>query len=171
MALELWLVRHAKAGRRGPEWPDDRLRPLTPAGERQAARLAELMRVMEVGADRLFSSPWLRAAQTAEPLRAVLRPGRTVEYLDALAAADPNGLLGALRERLQAGDRRAVCVGHEPHLGRTASLLSTARPDGLAIAFAKCAALVLEGDLSPGGMALLAFFPPRLTRAAVSEGS
>ena len=27
--LEVYLVRHAPAGERGPEWPDDSLRPLT----------------------------------------------------------------------------------------------------------------------------------------------
>jgi len=30
--LELYLVRHAPAAERGPEWPDDSARPLTPGG-------------------------------------------------------------------------------------------------------------------------------------------
>ena len=30
--LELYLVRHAVAADRGPRFPDDRLRPLTPGG-------------------------------------------------------------------------------------------------------------------------------------------
>ena len=30
--IELYLVRHAIAAERGPKYPDDRLRPLTPAG-------------------------------------------------------------------------------------------------------------------------------------------
>ena len=30
--LEIYLVRHAVAAERGPKYPDDRLRPLTPEG-------------------------------------------------------------------------------------------------------------------------------------------
>jgi len=158
--VELWLVRHAKAGTPGPEWPDDRLRPLTPAGERRAAQLAEAAARVRVRLDRLFSSPWVRAAQTAEPLRAVLRGGRTVEYLDALAQGDPEVLLAALRERLGPGDACVACVGHEPFLSDAASFLLTGRVGALALAFRKSAALLLEGDPGPAAMALRAFLPP-----------
>ena len=30
--IELYLVRHAIAAERGPDWPDDSARPLTPDG-------------------------------------------------------------------------------------------------------------------------------------------
>ena len=36
--LELYLVRHAPAAERGPDWPDDDARPLTPDGARSSAR-------------------------------------------------------------------------------------------------------------------------------------
>ena len=36
--IELYLVRHAIAAERGPKYPDDRLRPLTPAGSKQFAK-------------------------------------------------------------------------------------------------------------------------------------
>ena len=35
--IELYLVRHAIAAERGPKYPDDRLRPLTPAGTKKFA--------------------------------------------------------------------------------------------------------------------------------------
>lgn len=157
--MELWIVRHAKAGHRGPEWPDDRERPLTPAGGRQAARLAGLLERAEVRFDRLFSSPWVRAAQTAEPLRVALAKGRHVEYLDALTAGDPLVLMSGLTGEVGPDVARVAVVGHEPQLGLFGALLLTGRGDGMLVSFRKGAALVLEGELAPGGMALRAFLP------------
>ena len=37
--IELYLVRHAIAAERGPKYPDDRLRPLTPAGVEEVRRV------------------------------------------------------------------------------------------------------------------------------------
>lgn len=76
-----FLVRHAAAGHRGAWEGDDRLRPLSPKGERQAAALAE--RLASVGVDRVLSSPHLRCRQTVEPLAE--RLGIDVVDHDALA--------------------------------------------------------------------------------------
>jgi len=66
--MSLYLVRHAKALSR-TEWEqDDRVRPLSPGGHRQAIRLVEALRKVEVA--RLVSSPYLRCRQTLEPLAA-----------------------------------------------------------------------------------------------------
>lgn len=168
--MELWIVRHAKAGRRGPEWPDDRERPLTGAGVRQAARLARLLERMEVRFDRLFSSPWVRAAQTAEPLRVALEAGRHVEYQDALTDVDPLALLGMLGAEVGTELGCLGVVGHEPQLSAFSSLLLTGQPDGMLVSFRKGAALVLEGNLSVGGMALRAFLPSSVVSASVKDG-
>ena len=156
---ELWIVRHGKARRRGPEWPDDRQRPLTAAGRSQAEGLAEQLERMDVRFDRIFSSPWLRAAQTAEPLRAALRRGRRIDVLDELAEGDPWSLLAILRSELGTAAAVAAVVGHEPLLGTFGALLLTGRGDGMSVSFRKGAALVLEGELAAGGMALRAFLP------------
>ncbi len=168
--MELWLVRHAKAEPRGGAYPDDRLRPLSAAGGRQASGLAEAARRLGVQLDRLFSSPWIRAAQTAEPLRGVLRSGRSVEYLDALTQGDPEALVVSLRELLAPADRSAACVGHEPQLSVAASLLLTGRADGLALALRTSGVVLLEGDVRAGEMALRAFAPPSLTGEAGRPG-
>lgn len=168
--MELWIVRHAKAGRRGPEWPDDRDRPLTAAGVRQSARLAQLLERAEVRFDRLFSSPWVRAAQTAEPLRVALDAGCRVEYHDALTEADPLTLLAMLGAEVGSEFACLAVVGHEPQLSAFSSLLLTGRSDGMLVSFRKGAALVLEGDLSAGGMALRAFLPSSVVSASVKDG-
>jgi broad specificity phosphatase PhoE len=62
------VVRHAKAGDRG-EWSgDDRVRPLTKSGQRQAEGLANLLDREPI--DKILSSGYLRCVQTVEPLAA-----------------------------------------------------------------------------------------------------
>ena len=63
----LILMRHGEAGEADSRrWPDDRQRPLTDAGRREHARMAEALRRMDVRFDRMLSSPLARARETAE---------------------------------------------------------------------------------------------------------
>jgi phosphohistidine phosphatase SixA/8-oxo-dGTP pyrophosphatase MutT (NUDIX family) len=62
----IYLVRHAKAGTRQSWTRPDEKRPLTRRGRKQAARLVERFRGLEVV--RVVSSPFLRCVQTVEPL-------------------------------------------------------------------------------------------------------
>lgn len=66
----LYVVRHAKAGERRTWTEDDRDRPLSHKGERQADAIAR--RLAGKGATALYSSDYLRCVQTLEPLAAVL---------------------------------------------------------------------------------------------------
>lgn len=61
-----YLVRHAKAGQRKDWFDDDRLRPLSNAGWRQATALADWLMARTSGP--LLSSTYLRCRQTLEPL-------------------------------------------------------------------------------------------------------
>jgi 8-oxo-dGTP diphosphatase len=62
----VYLLRHGKAGSRA-EWKgDDRLRPLSVKGSRQASGLVAAFRGRPV--DRILSSPVDRCVQTVEPL-------------------------------------------------------------------------------------------------------
>jgi 8-oxo-dGTP diphosphatase len=61
-----YVVRHARAGSRSHWTGDDRKRPISPKGERQAARLVEQFAKVSITA--VFSSPYLRCVQTVEPL-------------------------------------------------------------------------------------------------------
>lgn len=64
--MTIYLVRHAKAGKRS-EWHDeDDLRPLSDTGWKQAELLAESLFKLEV--TKLISSPATRCFQTLEPL-------------------------------------------------------------------------------------------------------
>ncbi|HEY4870356.1 MAG TPA: phosphoglycerate mutase family protein [Candidatus Dormibacteraeota bacterium] len=64
--MAIYVVRHAKAGDRA-EWEgDDRLRPLTKSGHRQAEELAAWLKKEPI--DAILSSPFVRCLQTLEPL-------------------------------------------------------------------------------------------------------
>lgn len=74
-------MRHAKAGDRD-EWEgDDRLRPLTKPGHKQAGGINEQLRAVPIR--RIVSSPYLRCVQTVEPLARAR--GLPIELSDGLA--------------------------------------------------------------------------------------
>jgi 8-oxo-dGTP diphosphatase len=62
----LYLVRHAKAGERRLWEGDDRARPLSPKGWKQADMLATRLAALDVS--DLYSSPYVRCVQTVQPL-------------------------------------------------------------------------------------------------------
>ncbi|MFZ9325595.1 MAG: SixA phosphatase family protein, partial [Ilumatobacteraceae bacterium] len=64
--MPVYLVRHAKAGSRNDFDGDDRERPLTNSGRRQAAALAT--RLAALSPSIIMSSPYRRCVETLEPL-------------------------------------------------------------------------------------------------------
>lgn len=62
----LFLVRHAVAGDRSSWEGEDRLRPLSNKGQKQAAGLVKTLRESQIEA--ILTSPFLRCVQTVQPL-------------------------------------------------------------------------------------------------------
>jgi phosphohistidine phosphatase len=159
--MRVLLLRHADAGDRDPNrWPDDTLRPLTARGRRRQRRAARWILRRGLVATRLFSSPWVRAWETALILTE-RGAGPTPVAVPALAASPDLAAIEAALGRLTG---RAVVhlVGHEPWLGQLAAILLTGRADGLAIDFPKSGILGLELDrLAPGQARLECFWRPR----------
>lgn len=77
----IYLLRHAVAGDRNKWMDDDRHRPLTKKGKRQAASIAETLKV--AGIERIFSSPYIRCVETVKPLAKAI--GAKVEISDAIS--------------------------------------------------------------------------------------
>lgn len=158
----LYLVRHAVAAERGDDWPDDDKRPLT---ERGIARFKEAVRGLEeldVEIDEIFTSPLVRAKQTAELLAAGVKNKPPVKILDALAPGhSPAAILGQLAKA--AKRRRIALVGHEPGLGELAAHLIGA---GRALPFKKggICRIDVESLTSRRSGGLLWFVPPKVLR-------
>ena len=125
--IELYLVRHAIAAERGPKYPDDRLRPLTPGGSRKFAQSVPGLIKMGVQIDFVLTSPLVRARDTAVLLASGLKPKPAVTEAEALA---PGGRPPAIVELIKTHakkNRRLALVGHEPDLGELAARLLGAR--------------------------------------------
>jgi phosphohistidine phosphatase len=119
---ELYLIRHAIAAEAGEEWPDDDKRPLTARGVARFKEAVDGLKKLEAGIDEIFTSPLVRAKQTADLLAAGLPGKPTVKILDALAPGHTPGSLMAQLART-ARRRRIALVGHEPSLGELAAHL------------------------------------------------
>ena len=120
----LLLVRHAHAGDKHHWQGSDSLRPLSAAGQAEAAGL--LVRLEDYPVGRVLSSPTVRCQQTVQPLALDRHLG--IEPLPALGvAADLVVVLGLLGH-LQAQD--AVVCTHGEVIGEVLLRLVV---DGLAV--------------------------------------
>jgi len=123
---ELYIVRHAIAAERGDDWPDDDKRPLTEKGiVRFKDGLAGLT-LLDVTIDEIFTSPLVRAKQTADLLAAGIPGKPSVKLLAALAPGQSSEEVVSQLARA-AKRRRIALVGHEPGLGELAAHLIGAR--------------------------------------------
>ncbi len=118
----LILVRHAEAGKRGEWKKDDRARPLTKQGHRQADELVNRFRPFRV--DRIVSSPATRCLQTVEPLAAA-------RSLDVVADDDlwEEASAGATRRLLKNLSKGCtVMCSHRPIVERMLDGFGIERP-------------------------------------------
>ncbi len=142
-SLELYLVRHAVAALRGPDFPDDAQRPLTPEGVARWRRSVAGLRDLGVVIDVVLASPLVRAHETAEILAAGLKPKPKLVTTDALAAGrKPAEVLAVIAKYAAAarGASRLALVGHEPDLGELAARLISAPRASSSSRRAPCAA-------------------------------
>jgi phosphohistidine phosphatase len=123
--MKLYLVRHAAAIERSGTTPDAS-RYLTAPGRLAFREIARKVRKAGAVPDLIFTSPLLRAVQTAEILSERLKYGGDILVARELSPGFDHRALRSLLAR--AGDlREAAFVGHEPDLGiLSATLLSVA---------------------------------------------
>ena len=105
----LLVVRHAKAGSRSDWEGDDRLRPLSTAGQKQAQAIADLLPLF--GPDRIVSAPQVRCRDTVAPLADALGLPITDEPLlsEPGFADDPDATLKRARELAAQPGVTVVC--------------------------------------------------------------
>jgi phosphohistidine phosphatase len=161
--IELFLVRHAIAAERGPNYPDDRERPLTSEGIARFKSAIEGLKSLDVKIELVLTSPLLRASHTAELLAAGLAGKPRIEPLEALA---PGGRMAQVLDAVAKFSKRTkhiAIVGHEPDLGELAARLLRARGT---VEFKKGAVccLELDGAMPAGPGTLRWLLPPRALR-------
>jgi phosphohistidine phosphatase SixA len=143
-------------------WPVDAERPLTDAGRDTQRRVSESLRRAGFGLDVLFTSPLLRARQTAEIVGDVFGLKETARVCDALAQPPDLDLVAKCVGDV--GDDSAIgLTGHSPWMDETASLLLTGTRDGMSVDFRKSGAMVIGAEaIAPGSGQLIAFLTPEL---------
>ena len=174
--VTLYLIRHAQADERGPQYPDDSLRPLVAKGHKQAKALARALEILDIRFDRLCSSPYTRALETAEPLSE--RVNQRIETLPELTSSRYPQLLARLVDKpVDNGASRPVdkgvdnsgnsvidgfriaLVGHEPYLSELTSYLLTGDAWEVSLKFKKAMLVQLSGPLEAGKMTLQMTLP------------
>ena len=163
--MVLVFVRHGPAGGAdAARWPDDRDRPLTPKGIARTRRALKGLARLVPHADRIWTSPLVRARETAELAHRAWTAPPSVETVDELA---PGGrALPLLREWIRrAPEETLLVVGHEPDLSALAATLAGLRAGGIELKKAGACGLTIEPGMGPGAATLAFLLPPRALRA------
>ena len=151
--MTTYLVRHAKAGRRGEFDGPDWLRPLTQAGQLQARGLLQQFHTSKFQA--VISSPYVRCMETVVPLAS--NHGLPIEPHEALAEASPlDATMDLLREHWDTG---AAMCSHGDIIPMVLEHLQTLGTDlGNSPKCEKGSTWVLEGHID--GLVTARYLPP-----------
>jgi len=158
--MQLYVIRHGIAEDKAPD-SDDKSRALTDDGRKRVKRVIKGLRELEVKFERILSSPWVRAVETAALLEPLCE--REPAYTDLLCQSPRSQLLAMIAEQ---GADTAI-IGHEPWLGELIAWLAFGDTrHSEAISLKKGGFAWLEGNAIPGGMKIRALVPPAFTSAA-----
>lgn len=119
--MDVFLIRHAEAIEETLELRDP-MRHLTATGRKQAASLGDRLRWHDCTPTHIWTSPLVRAVQTAELVAAGLASPVAVEVLPALAPGEPVRAVVAAVTAL-ASDASVLLVGHEPGISAIGALV------------------------------------------------
>ena len=119
LELDLFILRHGEAGRGSVTVRDDSKRTLTIEGEKEIESISEGIKELGVEFDYVFTSPLLRAKQTAELVSKVVASKNQIKELDELK---PEGNKLQLYSKLSnlKRDSCVLIVGHEPYMSELA---------------------------------------------------
>lgn len=158
--MQLFVVRHAIAEEAEPGQADAD-RELTKEGRKKMRQVVKGLRALDIRFSRIVTSPWARAAETANLLSRLSDADPTTTEL--LARKPSAELLTVLAE----GADHTAIVGHEPWLGELVGWLSFGdMRHGDALDLKKGGVVWLDGHIVPGGMKLRALLPPKIALEA-----
>lgn len=156
--MHLYVIRHAIAEDAEPGQSDAE-RALTDDGERKMRRIVKGMRRLDIELDRILTSPWRRATQTAMLLQPLCDdPPLSTELLAQAPKAELLALIAEMNET-------TAVVGHEPWLGELVAWLAFGDTrHGEALCLKKGGVVWLDGSCVPAGMQVRAVLPPSVLR-------
>ena len=117
--MDLLILRHGEAGRHSLS-PGDSKRSLTSEGQQEIADLSNGLKSLGIKLDGVFTSPLLRAKQTAEIVAKSLKYKGTIEEIDSLKPEGSRLEFYSVLSKLKR-DSVILVVGHEPYLSEMIS--------------------------------------------------
>ncbi|WP_413558195.1 SixA phosphatase family protein [Bdellovibrio sp. HCB209] len=165
--MEIIIVRHALAEERedfAKKGLEDQFRPLTLKGRKRMQKICVQMKDFVKDVDVIVTSPFTRAAQTAQIL-AQHYPGKKIlEIPELVPQSPPQALLKWVRTQGR-GYKRMMFVGHEPHLSVFACYMLSGKAESF-IDLRKSGILSLEletfAQANAGGAELMYSIPPKI---------
>jgi phosphohistidine phosphatase len=119
--MEIYILRHGIAEERRTGRPDS-ARRLTAAGKAKLRQVLVIARAAGVRPSLILTSPYVRAAETAELAAEILRCADPIVQTDVLLpSSPPQAVWRLIRE--QADQTAILLAGHEPLLSEAASFL------------------------------------------------
>ena len=120
--MQVFLIRHADAVPETPALADPQ-RPLSELGRAQARAIGDRLRWHDCTPSQIWSSPLVRARETAALIAGVVESEVAIESIAGLAPGDdPHAVVAALRAL--AWDAIVMLVGHGPSLAEVGALLT-----------------------------------------------
>ncbi len=156
--MDLFVIRHAIA-EAADTGQADADRALTDDGERKMRQVVKGLRRLDIEFDRILTSPWRRAAQTALLLQPLCdEPPLATDLLAQPPRAELLALIAEMSET-------TAVVGHEPWLGELVAWLAFGDTrHGDALMLKKGGVVWLDGSSVPAGMTVRAILPPSVLR-------
>ncbi len=153
----LFIVRHAYAGHHGDaRYPDDSLRPLTPAGTKQFHKFVKKLVKRGFDPQVVATSPLVRCRQTAQVICERVEPAPELVELEALEpGSDLDSLIGWSNAR---AEQSLVWVGHAPDVDQLVASLLQMPPGAISFRKGAVAALRFDEDQLALGAAELRYF-------------
>lgn len=150
----IYLLRHGEAAKASDaNVSHDSERPLTPRGRERLERAARGIRSLGVALDRILTSPYRRARETAEIVAAALGTPEALSTEEALASGARWDEVKRALSRIEIRGA-LLLVGHEPDLSMmTAKMIGA---EGGSVEFGKGTLACVEFEtFPPGGPGIL----------------
>ncbi len=135
--MDLFILRHGEAGKSSVSAGDYK-RALTIQGKKQIEELSKALISLDVKFDKIFTSPLVRAKQTAETVETIIKHIGNVEELECLKPEGNKLELNSTLSKLKR-DSKVLIVGHEPYLSELI---------GEAISNSNCRIILKKGGLA-----------------------
>ena len=146
--IRIYLIRHGIAEDASEGTPDDS-RALTAKGRRRFRRASRAFARRGEPLAHLFTSPLVRAVQTAEILARSLSRDEVLVLEELRSGAPAAKVIDALAARAKDGDSVAL-VGHDPQMSNLVAALAQLGPDDAArVQFRKGAVVRIDVDALP----------------------